>query len=149
MVDSQSISEFERIFILTCVVGLQSHEDSQIDICGVQTPRDARKKLEEFISHHYIEINFEDIKEKFNDDGFDINKFEEDEPYQSEPNSNEFVQVNSLLAWLQQRREQATMILHIGNNLNPFYLPDFIKQLFNLAKESLDQCDYSLRHSTC
>lgn len=133
MVDSQSISEFERIFILICVVGLQSHEDSQIDIYEIQTPREARKKLEEFISHRDIKIDFEDIKEKFNGDGFDMN--EEFEPYQSESNLNEFAQVDSLLAWLHQRREQATMTLHIGNNLNPFYLPDFIEQLFNLAKE--------------
>lgn len=133
MVDSQSISEFERIFILTCVVGLQSHEDSQIDIDGIQTPREARKKLEEFISDRNIKIDFEDIKGKCNGDGFDMN--EEIEPYQSEPNSNEFAQVDSLLAWLHQRREQAIMTLHIGRNLNPFYLPDFVERLFNLAKE--------------
>lgn len=119
MVDSQSISEFERIFILTCVVGLQSHEDSQIDIDGIQTPREARKKLEEFISDRNIKIDFEDIKGKCNGDGFDMN--EEIEPYQSEPNSNEFAQVDSLLAWLHQRREQAIMTLHIGKNLNHLF----------------------------
>lgn len=138
MVDSQSISEFEQIFILTCIVGLQSYEDSKIDICGVQTPREARKKLEEYISNRNIKVDFQDVqdvKEKFNSDGFDVHKSEEYKPCQSESNSNKLAQADSLLTWLQQRKEQATMILHVGKNLNPFYLPDFIERLFNLAKE--------------
>lgn len=135
MVDSQSIFEFKQIFILTCVVGLQSHEDSKIDICGVQTPREAKKKLEEFIADRNIKIDFQDVKEKYNGDEFDVNKPEGFDPCQLKSNSNEFAQADSLLAWLQRRKEQATMALHVGKNLNPFYLPDFIERLFNLAKE--------------
>lgn len=80
-------------------------------------------------------MDFQDIKKKSNGDEFDVNKPERFDPCQSESNLNEFAQADSLLAWLQRRKEQATMALHVGKNLNPFYLPDFIERLFNLAKK--------------
>ncbi|KAM0736948.1 hypothetical protein ACS0PU_000041 [Formica fusca] len=49
--------------------------------------------------------------------------------------SRKNLMADSLLAWLQRRKEEATMALYVGKNLNPFYLPDFIERHFNLAKE--------------
>ncbi|KAL0130291.1 hypothetical protein PUN28_002127 [Cardiocondyla obscurior] len=55
--ECKQLSQFQEIFYLTCVVGLQNHEDAEIDHFKVRTARDAKKKLENCIAIQSININ--------------------------------------------------------------------------------------------
>ena len=51
LVDSTTLTEFEEIFSLTCVVAVQKYNDSDINIKGQRTTKEARNKLENMIAH--------------------------------------------------------------------------------------------------
>lgn len=51
LVDTQSVQEFQRIFLLIYIVALQPYEDTKVSTANVQTTvLDARKELEQSIS---------------------------------------------------------------------------------------------------
>ena len=54
MIECQTRQDFGRIFLLTCAVAVQTHEDASVDLPEAPTPKDARKKLENFISNGKI-----------------------------------------------------------------------------------------------
>ena len=51
LVDSTTLTKFEEIFSLTCVVAVQKYNDSDINIKGQRTTKEARNKLENMIAH--------------------------------------------------------------------------------------------------
>lgn len=138
MIECYTLLEFEEIFVLTCAVALQTHEDSIIDIEFVQTCRDARTKLENYISkrniNDYSEVYEEKDKPASFHQGFakDGKKNDDNELDVDNIDANE--QKNSIKYWIQNliAKTQKTKIL--GRNLNAFYLPDLVEHL-TIAKE--------------
>ncbi|CAL1680999.1 unnamed protein product [Lasius platythorax] len=50
----------QKIFYFTCVVGLQTYQDVEIDYSEILTAKDARKILEEEIAVRAIKVNFDE-----------------------------------------------------------------------------------------
>lgn len=60
MMECVSFSDFQKIFYLTCVVGLQTYQDVEIDYSEILTAKYARKKLEGEIAVRAIKVNFDE-----------------------------------------------------------------------------------------
>lgn len=132
MVDSHSLAEFENIFLLTCSVGLQVHEDTEIDKSfskperHCRTARDARKLLESYISDRSVEV------------GAQVDQ--SDAKIRTEmDDTRDFIEHTTsggmIGQWIDKLVSTGKGCGSDGTDLNPFYLPDFIISLAKLAKE--------------
>lgn len=130
MVECTSLSVFEEILILTCVVGLQTHEDAQLGIAEVNTAREARKKLENYIAIWgvNIDIGTENPTNDRAEDNPEIFKLDD----LNEPDS---CKDDNIIGWIEQRVSRAAETRIAGQELNLFYLPDFIKNISRLCRE--------------
>jgi len=144
MIECVLFSEFQKIFYLTCVVALQIHQDVEIDYLDVQTAKDARKNLEE-------EIAGRDIKDfevnSVNNEPEHLKVMTDDEYNKFDQNSN--TKIND---WVDVQVRRAKKIQRAGEELNPFYLPEFIDMLSVRAKEfslwTNVGMDYNISHAT-
>lgn len=128
MVECTKFSNFEEIFYLTCVVALQTHQDAELVYSEVRTAKEARKKLEDFIAVRGINIdtNLKSLSED------ELKHLEEE--HISEP--DELDESSSCIEkWVDGQVAKAGNIQRDGEDLNPFYLPEFVKLLSSRAKE--------------
>lgn len=136
MVESMSLEEFQQNFVFTCAVGLQNYEDSVINLYGVHSTREARERLEDRIAGQKNGFDSNTIDKMCENDDCPAEIKDNYGPLEAAIDSDsENVKPNSLFAWLTQHKKKAEQTVSVGKYLNPFYLPDFIRQLFNLAKE--------------
>ena len=77
MVECQTLSDFDQVFSLTCVVGLQSYEDAQLESSHAKTAHEAREKLESFIAVREVRV---DLIETISNKGEDENETISDQP---------------------------------------------------------------------
>ncbi|XP_071580571.1 uncharacterized protein [Temnothorax nylanderi] len=126
MVDTQSIEEFQQIFLLTCIVALQPYEDNFVSTSTIKmTVLDARKELEGHMSvRERIICDIEaSITSYLEEKGNTSKPFEEGE------NGTRTHQ------WIKKLIASVTPSDMSGNSVNAFYLPDFVKELTRIAKE--------------
>ncbi|KMQ86378.1 kda protein in nof-fb transposable element [Lasius niger] len=127
MVECITFSDFEKIFYLTCVVGLQIHQDVEIDYSEILTAKDARKKLEEEIAVRSIEVEF-DVQSA-------IDEFESPKA-QTMTKYDELGENSSRIGdWVDRHVTRAKKVQHDGEELNPFFLSEFVNMLSSRAKE--------------
>ncbi|XP_077264226.1 uncharacterized protein LOC143898533 isoform X2 [Temnothorax americanus] len=113
---------------LRCYDGLQTHQDAELVYSEVRTAKEARKKLEDCIAVRGINIDT------------NLKSFSDDEPkhleaeHISEP--DELDESSSCIEkWVDGQVAKAGNIQRDGEDLNPFYLPEFVKLLSSRAKE--------------
>lgn len=126
MVECVMFSDFEKIFYLTCVVGLQIHQDVEIDYSEILTAKDARKKPEEEIAVRGIkEFDVQNATDKL-----------EDRKAQVMTEYNELDQNSTRIGdWVDRHVTRAKKVQRDGEELNPFFLPEFVNMLSSRAKE--------------
>lgn len=133
MVEAVKFVDFQQIWLLTCVVALHTHEDSMIALGNPNTPNSARKQLEEWIATRKISKN-DDVLETISNRNtpFDLKftRFEDnDEP------EIDVASQSDITKWTEAQIRKASEVSQIGENLNAFYLPDFIERFTPLVKE--------------
>lgn len=142
MVECVTFSDFQKIFFLTCVVGLQIHQDVEIDHAEVQTAKDARKELEKEIAERGININVPSAADEF-----------EYPKVQSVTECDEVDQNSNRIGdWVDEQVTRVKKVQRNGEELNPFFLPEFIDMLSLRAKEfplwTRVGMDYDTPHAT-
>ena len=127
MLDCQSRDEFEHIFLLTCTVCLHEYEGNKVDLSMASTAKEARKQLERYIAEKSVKP---DLKPETEDDKL-MDQLNED--YSSEGTASN----SSIQTWILKLISKAEVIKHKGEELNAFFLKDFIDPLKKLAFEIL------------
>lgn len=137
MVECTTLPQFQQVFEFTCAVALHTHEDSMIDLIETPTPKEARKKLESYILKGNINDDSQEYdKEKKRDAPFRRQFAEDENDGDSEPEMDAVSEENqSIENWIDNIITKTRKILIVGENLNPFYLPDFIDRFAQVAKE--------------
>ncbi|CAL1680995.1 unnamed protein product [Lasius platythorax] len=111
MVECVSFADFQKIFYLTCVVGLQIYH-VEIDYSEILTAKDARNILEGEIAVRAIKMNFDESAS--------------DEPEhpktQTMTECNELAQNSSSIGdWVNEEVGRAKKKQRDGEELNPFF----------------------------
>ncbi|XP_071635323.1 uncharacterized protein [Temnothorax longispinosus] len=126
MVDTQSIEEFQQIFLLTCIVALQPYEDNFVSTSTIKmTVSDARKKLEGHMSvRKSVICDIEASMTSYLEEKGNTSK-----PFEEGKNGTRTHQ------WIKKLISSVTPSDMSGNSVNAFYLPDFVKELTRIAKK--------------
>lgn len=137
MVKCTTLPQFQQVFEFTCAVTLHTHEDSLIDLIETSIPKEARKKLESYISKGNINNDSQDYdKEKKRDAPFRRQFAEDENDGDSETEMGAVSEGNqSIENWIDNLITKTRKILIVGKNLNPFYLPNFIDRFAGVVKE--------------
>lgn len=130
LVDCQNLADFHEIFGLTCVVALQDYKDPPVNQFA-RTAKDARKKLEGYISSRNVDINgyltiLEEIEKN-------------DRPVPNIPDED----LEELTTYTMSRIElyinnivtEATVQNGVGQEINGFQLNKFVTNLQRIGKE--------------
>lgn len=136
MVESSTLNQVQRVFTLTCAVGLHTHEDTELalEFPLARTAKDARHMLEGYIGTREIEDKLEKHKPRDESD-YTAGPFELDITDDSGTHDDDTKSHNGLLNWVAMQKERAGKTVHKGRDPNAFYLPNFIERLHKLANE--------------
>ena len=170
MVDCQTHAELQKIFLLTCVVGLQTHDDAELGVSLVRTTKEARELLEDFIAfrgeeyREELEVKVEEKNEKYRmefermgikdyvDNQLDPEDISLKNPKVIPEWKKDLETGEPIVQWVRRQLAKAMEQKSGGQNLNPFFLPDFIQTLSQLVKEyplwTAAALPYDAPHST-
>ena len=131
MVDSQTVTEFEEMFLLTCSVALQEYDDSEVELVHAFTVKEAREILQSRIAVKGIVVETEP---EINPDK-ELTRSVLDSEYPIK-----FVKIGNqsqspIRAFIDKLILKAKISKHDGKVLNPYYVPNFIDNLKRIAYE--------------
>lgn len=123
MIDCQSVKEFKRIMLLTCIVTLQSYENTIITLPDFQlSVKEARQTLEKFISERgsiIQELETSTISYKKHPDTIEM----------IESSDNKNLTTHRWVKTLINMVKPKDLKEKTGTEINGFYLPNFVDQI--------------------
>lgn len=136
MIGAKSVADFGYILLLTSCVALSEYDDNVTGLSLIPTTKDARNQLQHLIDTRCRDIDVADVSKA----SLAQNDGQKDYPIDpEEPHSNLLMCTHK---WVRRIIDKATPNQSVpqenlspGQDLNPYWFPDFIGHLESIAKQ--------------